>query len=214
MSDKPIKVVLVSESGVGKTSILTRLIQETFDPCSVSNIGITQTVQTINIVKKNTSLTFDIWDTAGQERFRSLTKVFFKNAKIVVFVYDITNETTFNALKTFWFENARDNCGSNVIFAIAANKSDLYENEEVNEEDVKNFAKSIDAIYVQTSACNNAGIDTLFQFIGMKYLDSSFNYLESDKQQEQYLQEYKDGRKRIKLNDKANQKEEEKGCGC
>ena len=77
------------------------------------------------------SLTFDIWDTAGQEKYRSLAKIFYKDAKAVVLVYDVTNEKSFNEMKDYWYEQIKQLGDKDIIIAIAANKSDLYEEKKV-----------------------------------------------------------------------------------
>lgn len=175
-----VKVVLIGESGVGKTSIISRFINDTFDHNVVTSLGASYISKTLNFQEQQRSIKFDIWDTAGQEKYRSLAKVFYKDAMIIIFVYDITSKSSFDEIKNFWYKQIKDNILCPPIYAVAANKSDLYESEKVDEKEAKEFADQIGAIYKATSALSNNGIDTLFNFLGKKYLNKNFNYKEDE----------------------------------
>jgi Ras-related protein Rab-22 len=108
------KVVLIGESGVGKTSIISRYMTNTFKSQLMSTPG-------ANFVKKNVimedekkSINFEIWDTAGQERYRSLAKVFYKNATVCVLVYDITRKSSFEAVKNYWIKEIKENAPKDI----------------------------------------------------------------------------------------------------
>ena len=120
------------------------------------------------------SIKFDIWDTAGQEKYRALTKIFYKDASIAILVYDITRKESYDELKNYWYTQIKDYAPKNTIIAIAANKSDLFEKEQVPEAEARGFAKEIGAIFRLTSAYTAAGIEDLFRAIGNKYLDPNF----------------------------------------
>ena len=146
-----IKVVLIGESGVGKTSIIQRYVDNIFDPnviLSSSAQFISKTVE----LNDEQSIKFEIWDTAGQERFRSLAKIFYKDAKAIILVYDITNKVSFENLQNYWFKEIEENSLSDAILVIVGNKSDLYENEQVTDEEGQKFAEEINAIFKRTSA--------------------------------------------------------------
>lgn len=175
-----VKVVLIGESGVGKTSIISRFINDTFDHNVVTSLGASYISKTLSFPEQNKSIKFDIWDTAGQEKYRSLAKVFYKDAMIIIFVYDITSISSFNEIKNFWYKQIQENILCPPIYAVAANKSDLYESEKVEEKEARNFADQIGAIYKATSALSNNGIDTLFNYLGKKYLNKNYNYKEDD----------------------------------
>lgn len=175
-----VKVVLIGESGVGKTSIISRFINDTFDHNVVTSLGASYISKTLTFPEQNKSIKFDIWDTAGQEKYRSLAKVFYKDAMIIVFVYDITSISSFNEIKNFWYKQITENILCPPIYALAANKSDLYESEKVEEKEARDFADHIGAIYKATSALSNNGIDTLFNYLGKKYLNKNYNYKEDD----------------------------------
>jgi small GTP-binding protein len=168
------KVVLLGESGVGKTGIITRYVNNYFEDNSLTTNGASSTYKTIYLEKYNKSIKFEIWDTAGQERYRALTKIFYKNTNAVILCYDITKKGSFNEIKNYWFNEVKNNSPNDIVIAIAANKSDLYESEEVNEEEAINYAKSVGVIFFETSAMNSSGIDDLFNVIGDKFIDSKY----------------------------------------
>jgi small GTP-binding protein len=108
------KVVLIGESGVGKTSIIQRYINNTFKSQLMSTPGANFVTKNVIMEDDNQSIKFEIWDTAGQERYRALAKVFYKNAAVCVLVYDITRKTSFNELKNYWYKEIKENAQSNV----------------------------------------------------------------------------------------------------
>ena len=174
------KVVLLGESGVGKTCIITRYINNTFDDNGMSTTGASYVGKSMSFDEYGgKSIKFDIWDTAGQEKYRALTKIFYKDASIAILVYDITRKESFDELKNYWYNQIKDYAPKNTIVAIAANKSDLFEKEQVPESEARAFAKEIGAIFRLTSAYTAAGIEDLFRAIGSKYLDP--NYVDEEK---------------------------------
>ena len=110
----PCKVVLIGESGVGKTSIISRYMTDTFSTTLGSTPGANFTTKTVFLKDENQSIKFEIWDTAGQEKFRSLAKVFYKNASICILVYEITRKASFEQLKEFWIEELKANAPKNI----------------------------------------------------------------------------------------------------
>ena len=168
MSIESFKVVLVGESGVGKTSIITQFIDQTFQEDIQSTTGGTFSTKSV-VCDGGKILKFEIWDTAGQEKYRSLTTMFYKDANAAVMVYDVTRKDSFEEMKNYWAIQIKDNSPENIILAIAANKSDLIEQETVDEEEARNFAKELNAIFVTTSAKSSEGINSLFEEIAKKY---------------------------------------------
>ena len=114
MLSQSCKVVLLGESGVGKTSIINRFINDTFDPNSLTSLGASFISKPLYIIDKKKSLKLDIWDTAGQEKYRAITKFYYKNVKIALFVYDCTNESSFHSLGTFWIQNVKEHNNNNI----------------------------------------------------------------------------------------------------
>lgn len=169
------KVVLLGESGVGKTSIITMFMDNEFTEDQQTTTGATFSTKSLTYDKYNKEISFEIWDTAGQEKYRSLTKMFYKDATIAILVYDITRYDSFEQLRDFWVGQLKDNAPKNLILAIAANKSDLIGEEKVDEGEARQFANSIGAIFRLTSAKQQNGVEDLFRDVGTKFLDPSYD---------------------------------------
>ena len=213
-----VKVVLLGEAGVGKTSIIHQFTYHTFDPDCISSISAQFVSKTIDYQGYG-AIKYDIWDTAGQERYRSMAKIFYKDAKVIVFVYDITSQPTFDGLKNYWYEQTKTNCEKEAILAVVANKNDLYGDQIVPDEEGQRFADEIGAIFQSTSALSDSGIGKLFDHIGRKYIDSDYDYKDLDvKQKAKYEKKLKKqnennngDEKKVKLGDTNN---ENKGGCC
>ena len=210
MSDKATgnKLVLVGDSGVGKTCLISRFISGQFDAESKSTNGASYASKKVEYPELGKSLVLDIWDTAGQEKYKSLTKFFYKDAVMIILVYDITRKESFDNLKNFWYKEIKDNGEKDIVLGIAGNKSDLYDNEAVSELEAREFAKSINAIYALTSAQNNSGVDQLFHDIGNKFLDPNFQEKVADTKGDKQ----KDSKNNVKLDKKqvSQQNKEQK----
>ena len=121
MSDGPIncKMVILGESGVGKTCVMNSFLGQKFEEEHLTTVGAEQQNKTLNIDDKIVKI--NLWDTAGQESFRAITKMFYKGADIVVLVYDITNERSFEEIKNYWYkevQNNTDNLSGKINFII------------------------------------------------------------------------------------------------
>ena len=169
MTSETFKIVLIGESGVGKTSIIMQFIDQTFQSDIQSSAGGTYCSKTLTY-GNNKSLNIELWDTAGQERYRSLTRMFYADANAAVLVYDITRKDTFDELKNYWADQIKERSDEGVILALVGNKEDLYEKEEVDEAEARKFADELGAIYGRTSAKNQSGVNDLFLEIAKKYL--------------------------------------------
>ena len=111
---KEIKVILLGDTGVGKTSIINRYISNTFSNVLTATPGASFTSKTIFLKDYNQSIKFEIWDTAGQEKYRALAKVFYKTAAVCILVYDITRKTSFEELKNYWINEVKSNASPNM----------------------------------------------------------------------------------------------------
>ena len=164
------KVVLVGDSGVGKTCIISRYISGAFNQNSPSTNGASYASKLITFEDLKKTISLDIWDTAGQEKYKSLTKFFYKDAAVAILVYDVTNRNSFESMKNFWYGQIKDFGSKNIILGVAGNKCDMYDKEEVNESEGKAFAESIGAFFEITSAKNNTGINELFNTSSNKFV--------------------------------------------
>ena len=206
-----VKVVLLGDSGVGKTCLITRYISETFEQNTASTNGASYASKNVNYDKLKKTITLDIWDTAGQEKYKALTKFFYKDAAIAILVYDITQKQSFESIKSYWYEQVKENGEKTVVLGIVGNKSDLYEQEEVPENEARQFAQSIGAIFALTSAKMNTGVDALFEDAGNKYLDPSF---QQKVMQEQEANKEEKGQKITLNQDEVKKEKKKKGGFC
>ena len=169
-----IKITLIGNSGVGKTSIINQYIDQTFDEANAATIGANYSEKVIT--KNNKEYELNIWDTAGQEKFHAVGKHFYKDAYIVCLVYDITSQDSLEQLKTIWYPDIKKFGEKYTILAVVGNKSDLYENDNLADENqAKEFAQSINATFMLTSAKTGDGIEKLFDTLVDKFLSSDFN---------------------------------------
>ena len=220
-----LKVVLVGESGVGKTSIISQFTTHKFDPHRETSLSAQFISKTVEFQDLGKSIKFDIWDTVGQEKYRSLAEIFYRDAKIVIFVYDITTENSLKGLKEYWYQEVKTKSTGKPLLAVVANKIDLYKDQKVGNDEGMAFAEEIGAIFQTTSALSDSGINTLFENIGKTYLVPGFDYKATDKKaQEDFLKkkqeennenEKKKREKRgMKLDEKASNEEVKKRSGC
>ena len=149
IEENSIKVILIGASGTGKTNIIKALVDKPFEDSSESTLTSAFVSKRINVNYKDYKL--EIWDTARQEMYKSLTKIFLVNSKIVIFVYDITQKSSFEELD-FWINTAKENLDNSAIYAIFANKKDLYLNEEVTEKEGSKKAEEIGTFFRETLA--------------------------------------------------------------
>ena len=205
------KVVLVGESGVGKTSIITQFIDQTFQEDQQSTTGGTFSTKSV-VCDNGKTLKFEIWDTAGQERYRSLTKMFYKDANAAVLVYDITRKDSFEELQNYWAEQIKESSPSNIILAVAANKSDLFNKEAVDEDQARKFAESLGAIYASTTATTVESINDLFIQIAKKYTGSNEIKIKEEDEGQVQQDDKKEGMKLTK--DKTGDKPEKRRGFC
>ena len=206
-SDIAKKIVLIGDSGVGKTCIISRFVSGDFNKNTNSTDGASYATKKLVLPKLKTSINLDIWDTAGQERYKSLTKFFYKDAAMIIMVYDVTLKTSFDNLKEYWYREVQELSEKNFVLGIAGNKSDLYEREQVSEKEAREYAKSINAVFGLTSAQNNTGIDQLFEDVGMKFLEPNFQEkMEENNKGKNMETSIKLNKKKIKKHDKEHKK--------
>jgi small GTP-binding protein len=197
------KIVLVGDAGAGKTCIISRYVNNRFEKAQMSTACPSFCNKSVSYPEYNKTINIDIWDTAGQEIYRSISKLFYNGASIGILVYDISNKKSFESLKEYWFKELKENTDDNIKFFLVGNKIDLFESEQVKEEEAKEFAKSIEAGFFLTSAKSGIRINELFWKCGEIFIDPNSSNLNEDMN--------KDRRQSIRINNSNNQK---KGICC
>ncbi|TPX50256.1 hypothetical protein SeLEV6574_g01004 [Synchytrium endobioticum] len=166
------KLVFLGEQSVGKTSLITRFMYDTFDNTYQATIGIDFLSKTMYLEDRTVRL--QLWDTAGQERFRSLIPSYIRDSSVAVVVYDITNRNSFmNTSK--WVDDVRAERGNDVIIVLVGNKTDLNEKRQVSTEEGEKKAKEFNVMFIETSAKAGYNVKTLFRRIAQALpgMDSS-----------------------------------------
>lgn len=159
-----VKVVLLGDMGVGKSSIALRLVHDQFNANSVTTVG--AVCWTKSVSTKNGQVKLQLWDTAGQERYHALAPLYYRGASVAVVVYDITRRETFGTLKD-WVRELKMQGPSNILIAVVGNKADLADKRDVTTAMGQAFATEIDGIFAETSAkTSSGGIKELFDKIG------------------------------------------------
>ena len=171
--EKELKIILLGESGVGKTSIIYRYYKNTFNSNLPSTFG--STFITKYLEKGNITYKLNIWDTTGQEKYHSVTKLFIHGSHIAILVYAMNNLDSFQKLD-YWYKTIKENCDDNVILAIVGSKYDLFYNNEdenavfVSEEEGEKYAKEKKAFFkLVTAKEDKKGIDSLFDELINEY---------------------------------------------
>jgi small GTP-binding protein len=171
-----IKIILVGDSGVGKTSIINRYYLNEFRTDMESTQSMNFVIK--EILMKGRKIQLNIWDTLGQEKYYSCNKLFIKNSNIVILVYDITRKNSFENLD-FWYNCINNELGKDFSLGLAGNKFDLINQEEVSEEEGIDKAKVWGAHFSLLSAKSDKdGIDIYFEELVKKYLDISISLTE------------------------------------
>ncbi|ODO05877.1 GTP-binding protein ryh1 [Cryptococcus amylolentus CBS 6273] len=161
---KKFKLVFLGEQSVGKTSLITRFMYDTFDNTYQATIGIDFLSKTMYLEDRTVRL--QLWDTGDQERFRSLIPSYIRDSSVAVIVYDITNRNSFlNTTK--WVDDVRNERGQDVIIVLVGNKTDLNDKRQVTPEELDKRAKELGVMSIETSAKAGLNVKTLFKKIAM-----------------------------------------------
>ena len=169
------KIIIIGDSGVGKTSLLSKYIKGVFPSSPLPTIAIEFATKIIQI-KEGGFIKAQIWDTAGQEKYKSITSHHYRKAVGGLIVYDITKRTTFdNVLQ--WLSDLKNNADKGCICALVGNKIDLVEKNhrirEVTEDEGKLLAKKYEMLFYETSALNNQSVNDAFEDLLQKYYPST-----------------------------------------
>jgi len=156
------KVVLIGDSGVGKSNLLSRFTRNEFNLESKTTIGVE--FATKSIVTEGKTIKAQIWDTAGQERYRAITSAYYRGAVGALLVYDISKHITFENVER-WLKELRDHADVKIVIMLVGNKSDLRHLRAVQTSEAMAFAEAHDLAFIETSALDSTGVETAFHRI-------------------------------------------------
>jgi Ras-related protein Rab-6A len=154
------KLVFLGEQSVGKTSIITRFMYDSFDNTYQATIGIDFLSKTMYL--EDRTIRLQLWDTAGQERFRSLIPSYIRDSSVAIVVYDITNANSFQQTSK-WIDDVRTERGSDVLIMLVGNKTDLSDKRQVSTEEGEKKAKELNVMFIETSAKAGYNVKQLFR---------------------------------------------------
>ncbi|XP_053500897.1 ras-related protein Rab-6A isoform X1 [Ictalurus furcatus] len=194
------KLVFLGEQSVGKTSLITRFMYDSFDNTYQATIGIDFLSKTMYL--EDRTIRLQLWDTAGQERFRSLIPSYIRDSAAAVVVYDITNVNSFQQT-TKWIDDVRTERGSDVIIMLVGNKTDLADKRQVSIEEGERKAKELNVMFIETSAKAGYNVKQLFRRVA-----AALPGMEStqDKSREDMID--------VTLQNPPEQPVSESGCSC
>ena len=162
------KLILIGNSGVGKSSILNRYMNKTFEESYKCTIGVDFLMKSIEINGKTVKL--QLWDTAGQEKYKSMVASYYRGANVALVVFDITNHESFDSLPG-WIENYYKNGPEQKNIILIGNKKDMIEERQVTQEEAELFSQTNNMIYFETSAKDGDNIDYVFTYAAEKLVE-------------------------------------------
>eukprot|EP00301_Raphidiophrys_heterophryoidea_P013653 c21123_g1_i1.p1 GENE.c21123_g1_i1~~c21123_g1_i1.p1 ORF type:complete len:236 (-),score=60.07 c21123_g1_i1:300-926(-) len=157
--DTTLKLLLIGDSGVGKSCLLLRFSDGSFTPSFITTIGIDFKIRTINLDGKRVKL--QIWDTAGQERFRTITTAYYRGAMGILLLYDVTSEESFNNVRS-WMQNIQENASTDVLKVLIGNKCDLIDQRVISTEQGQRLANEYKIPFFETSAKTSENVEEAF----------------------------------------------------
>lgn len=156
--DSIMKILLIGDSGVGKSCLLVRFVEDKFSPSFITTIGIDFKIKTVDINGKKVKL--QLWDTAGQERFRTITTAYYRGAMGIILVYDVTDERTFTNIRQ-WFKTVSEHANDDAQLLLVGNKSDM-DTRVVTTEQGEGLAKELGIPFIESSAKDDSNVNDIF----------------------------------------------------
>eukprot|EP00189_Rhodosorus_marinus_P005400 CAMPEP_0113954498 /NCGR_PEP_ID=MMETSP0011_2-20120614/595_1 /TAXON_ID=101924 /ORGANISM="Rhodosorus marinus" /LENGTH=214 /DNA_ID=CAMNT_0000963651 /DNA_START=34 /DNA_END=678 /DNA_ORIENTATION=- /assembly_acc=CAM_ASM_000156 len=202
------KIVLVGDSGVGKSNLLTRFTKNEFNYDSRTTIGVEFATSIIKVEDK--SIKAQIWDTAGQERYRAITKAYYRGAFGALILYDISKKATFESVER-WLKELKENSDNDMVIMLVGNKSDLTNQRQVRTDEGKAFASTNGLSFIETSALDASNVNEAFTEI----LTEIFNQKRAkpvvgDKEEAPDREKLQN----IRITDPAKEHSKKKSCSC
>lgn len=165
--DYLVKVVMVGDSGVGKTCLMRRFTENRWSESFISTIGVDFAIKTLEINGKRTKL--QIWDTAGQERFRNITSSYYRGGNLILVVFDVCSLESFNHVER-WLEEVRHHAAEDAPVVLVANKIDMGGKRVVSEDQIKSLANKLSLPFMEASAKSARNVDAVFADSAAIYL--------------------------------------------
>ena len=200
-----LKIVIIGDSAVGKTNIMSKYINNEFHEDSKATVGVEFGDKFFDV--EGHKIKAQIWDTAGQERYKSITNAYFKGAKGALVVYDITRKVTFNSVDK-WIADLRASADKKVNIILIGNKSDLENIREVTKDEGLEKSKALGVAFMETSASNGDNIDKAFDVM----IKQVYNIYSSDLKSQDELAGSAEGGQDISLGDVKKEDTQKKGC--
>jgi len=167
--DHLFKLLLIGDSGVGKSSLLLRFSDNTFSDSFIATIGVDFKIKTMDI--NGAQVKLQIWDTAGQERFRTITSSYYRGAHGIIVVYDVTNYDSFSNVRK-WLQEINRYASENVQKILVGNKCDLVTERKVSFEEAKELADELGVMFLETSAKNSTNVNVAFEQMAKRIKES------------------------------------------
>ena len=202
------KIVIIGDTCVGKTNILTRYLTNQFSSNSKSTVGVELGIKFLKI--KNTNTKIQIWDTAGQERYQAITSAYFRGSDGCFIVYDITNERSFNNIEK-WYEKVHENNDKDIPIIIVGNKCDLEDERKVPTDKGREKAQNLDCAFYEISALKAINIEPIFE----ELVNTIYDKTGGNKNDEEIKIEIINEKKGVNLKSENKDKEENNNkAGC
>ena len=185
------KLLIIGESGVGKTCLLLRFTDDSFTANHLTTIGIDFKIKIITL--ENKLIKLQIWDTAGQERFRTITKTYYKGAHGIILTYDVTDSNSFKNIRN-WIKQIEANAQTNVCKVLVGNKCDKPDR-QVTEDEGRKLAESFNMSFFEASAKTNQNVNEVFNFLTTEILKTNAGNAQTQGEKLKKGGDSKDGKK-------------------
>ena len=167
--DRVLRIMIVGDSNVGKTSLISKYSNGVFNKNESTTIGIDYKNKKVH--KHGINIKLQLWDTAGEKRYHSLTNASLRDADGIILAYDITNLPSFTSIKDNWISVINNRCRKDTVVVLAGDKKDLENSREVSSEDAYELAKFYNYEFYETSAKNDLNVENIFDYIVDKLLE-------------------------------------------